>query len=235
MEYYKIAICDDDETMLINISKYVEKELMTTDYEYHISKYSDVNKLLTDIHNNQFDIFFLDIDMPDINGLEAAHNIKLNNPDSVIIFVSGMDEMVYESLKVQPLRFIRKSEIEEKITEAVKAAINQIESISYKISVELNKQEIKIDIRNIIYIESARNYIYVNVANNKKSKHLGSINQKEKELEKYGFIRTHAGYLVNLKYIRRVNKNSVTLVNNREIPVSRSKLKFVQQKFIEGI
>ncbi len=235
MGYYKIAICDDDETMLINISKYVEKELMTTDYEYHISKYGDVNKLLTDIHDNNFDIFFLDIDMPDINGLEAAYNIKFNNPDSVIIFVSGMDEMVYESLKVQPLRFIRKSEIEEKISEAVKAAINQIESISYKISVELNKQEIKIDIRNIIYIESARNYINVNMANNKSSKHIGNIKEKEKELEKYGFIRTHLGYLVNLKYIRRVNKNSVTLVNNQEIPVSRSKLKFVQQKFIEGI
>ncbi|NYB75556.1 response regulator transcription factor [Sedimentibacter hydroxybenzoicus DSM 7310] len=232
---YKIAICDDDEIMLQNIFEYIKTEFTSMSYEYSIIKYSDVKKMLADIKIYEFDIYFLDIDMPNINGLEASHSIKLNNPESVIIFISGMDEMVYESLKVRPLRFIRKLTLEKEISEAVKAAVNEISSISYKITVEVNKQKIKIDIRNILYIESIRNYIYVNTTNSKRSKYRGSINQREKELNEYGFIRTHVGYLVNQRYIRRVNKNSITLVNDEEIPVSRANLKTVEKKFIEGI
>ncbi|MDF2882003.1 MAG: hypothetical protein K0R54_2560 [Clostridiaceae bacterium] len=114
------------------------------------------------------------------------------------------------------------------------------------IDIEGNPSQLAIDIINSmnsytevspsgVYIESNRNYITINTVNNKQYKYKDSINQKEYELKDYGFIRTHLGYLVNERYIQRINNNDVIIKNNQKIPISRSRIHFVQQKLIEAL
>lgn len=233
MSFYKIAICDDEEIFLEKIYSIVESNLKKLDFGYHIQKFLCAKALILSNCNENYDIVFLDIDMPETNGIEAAISIKHSNPEIVIIFVTSKDELVYESIKTQPFRFIRKSKLTEEISESIIETFKILESNSYKLTIKVDNNFYKIDAAAITYIESNKNYVIVNTFNGKQFRYKHNISSIEKELEPYGFIRTHSGYLVNQKFIRRIEGNDVIIKNYERIPISRSKKYYVQQKFIE--
>lgn len=104
---YKIVICDDDETFIDLLSEKIEQDFVQRKIVCLIEKYSDSRKLLDNI-GAETQLYFLDIDMPEINGMEIADKILAKNPHSEIIFISNHEEMVFESFRYTPLRFIRK-------------------------------------------------------------------------------------------------------------------------------
>ncbi|MBP1926746.1 DNA-binding LytR/AlgR family response regulator [Sedimentibacter acidaminivorans] len=235
MNYFNIGICDDEKIILEKISQLINDKFKEINCDYNINKFLAPMEIIEYHSQEYFDIVFLDIDMPKINGIEAAQNIKVKNPDTIIIFITSKDELVYESLKVQPFRFIRKSKLTEEISEAIIEVNRFLENNSYKIKIITDKKKYEIDIKSILYIESSRNYITINTVNDNHYKYKDSINKKEHELEDYGFIRTHSGYLVNERYIQRLNKDNVIMKNNQKIPISRSRIQYVQQKLIEAL
>ncbi len=235
MNYYNIGICDDEEVILDKILQLINDKFEELNCEYNINKFSDPIELIEYHSQEYFDIVFLDIDMPKINGIEAAQNIKIKSPKTVIIFITSKDEFVFESFKIQPFRFIRKLKLTEEISEAIVEVNKLIEKNAHKIKIIIDKNTYEIDINSIVYIESNRNYITINTVNDKQYKYKDSINQKEHELEDYGFIRIHSGYLVNERYIQRLNKDNVIIKNNQKIPMSRSRIQYVQQKLIEAL
>jgi len=235
LNYFNIGICDDEEITLDKISQLINDKFKEINCEYNINKFNNSMELIEFHSREYFDIVFLDIDMPKINGIEAAQNIKFKNPNAIILFITSKDEFVFESFKVQPFRFIRKSKLTEEISEAIIEVNKFLEKNSYKIRIIIDKKTYEIDINNILYIESSKNYITINTVNDKQYKYKDSINQKEYELEDYGFIRTHSGYLVNERYIQRINNDNVIIKNNQKIPISRSRIQYVQQKLIEAL
>ncbi len=98
----------------------------------------------------------------------------------------------------------------------------KIENINYKLYLD-----------DIVYIESKRNYIIIHTIDDVAYKYKDSINKKEDELSKYGFARFHESFLINLKYIKSINKNSVTVIQNFDIPVSRYRMQSVKESFLE--
>lgn len=233
MIYLRIGICDDEELQLDNIYNIVNDNFIKLDCDFEIIKFLNPKYFIETYYKENFDIVFLDIDMPEMGGIDVAQLINLKNSNTMIIFVTSKDDLVYESFKAQPFRFIRKSKLNEEISEAILAAYKQFNNSSYKINIKIENKDYSIDINNILYIESNRNYIIIKTTNHKEFKYRDSINKKEKDLESHGFIRTHFGYLVNQKYIYCVKGFSVILKDNIKIPVSRSRKQFVQQKLLE--
>lgn len=237
MGYYRIGICDDEniilEELYFSIYNIIKDIFFESECDFEIKKYNNPNDLINSHFTNNFDIIFLDIDMPKINGIEVARTIKTNSKRTLIIFITNKEELVFETFKIQAFRFIRKSKLSGELEESITSAIKLFEIDAFKINFKIENNNYEIDINNILYIESDRNYITIYTINNKKYRFKDSINQKEKQLDKYGFIRTHLGYLVNQKYIQRINNDSVVLVNSEKIPLSRARIQFVQQKLIE--
>jgi DNA-binding LytR/AlgR family response regulator len=233
MKYYRIGICDDEEAALDNLYKIAKEEFGKKDCDFEIIKFNNAKNLIEYNCEENFDIIFLDIEMPEFNGIDAAKSIKNINKNTVIVFVTCKDELVYESLKAQPFRFIRKSRLKEEISETVSEVYKLFDERSYKINIKIENKYYEIDVNSILYIESSRNYIIVNTVNHKEFKYRDSINKKEKELENYGFIRTHFGYLVNQKYIYSIKNDFVILKDNIKIPVSRSRRQYVRQKLLD--
>lgn len=233
MIYLRIGICDDEELQLDTIYNIVNDNFKKLDCDFEIIKSINPKYFIETYYQENFDIVFLDIDMPEISGIDIAKLIKLQNSNTMIIFVTSKDDLVYESLKAQPFRFIRKSKLKEEISEAILAAYKQFDIGSYKINIRIDNKDYNIDINNILYIESNRNYIIIKTINHREFKYKDSINKKEKDLDSHGFIRTHFGYLVNQKYVYCVKDFSVILKDNIKVPVSRSRKQFVQQKLLE--
>lgn len=114
-----IALCDDEQESLDILKKELDKEAEKLNIKISTSAYDDGNKVLDLICKNKedFDILFLDIDMPGISGLEIAKRLREENSDIILIFVSAHEQYVFESIEYSPFRYIRKSRIGDELLE----------------------------------------------------------------------------------------------------------------------
>ena len=117
---YRIVICDDEIFFCNHIEKLLRKYTESLADDMDIQIYTSSDAFLEDIGKSA-DLYFLDIKMPGNSGLELANVIRSISPDSVIIFVSSLQDAVYESIQYSPFRFIRKEYLETELKEAMDA------------------------------------------------------------------------------------------------------------------
>ena len=113
----RIASCDDDNEMLGRLKKDVIEIFGILKVNIEIFSFSDGKELLRTIQNDDenFDLFLLDIDMPDVSGLEIAQMLREMSVNLIIIFISAYDNYVFDSIEYSPFRYIRKSRIKEEL------------------------------------------------------------------------------------------------------------------------
>lgn len=228
----RAAICDDEPTILDYLHEHISEEFKRQGAKIQIDKFTSGKDFLNAHNLEPFDVVFLDIDMPEINGFDVAE--KLGGSEyTLIIFVTTHDELVFSSLKFQPFRFIRKTHIDSEINETI-AAVNQ------KLLKRKAEQRIKFPTKDsaiyvlpseIEYIEVYGHWLRVYLNKGEPVECYGSLSELEKTLSPLGFVRTYKSYLVNLKYIHSIGKTQITLDNGTEIPLSRYKANEVRDKF----
>jgi DNA-binding LytR/AlgR family response regulator len=225
----QIAICDDEKIFLEELVRKVSEQFSTADIEYNIKTYTDGTKLLSDCDNMTFDVMFLDIEMPQVTGIEVADRIRAYNPFVMIVFITNCDELVFQSIKYRPFRFIRKHFIKEEFPEAIQAIAQKLKNENQYYCVCLNGSQKEIRIVDIMFIESYKHDIFIHTVD-EKYRIKSNLSKLEKQFEVFGFIRVHSGYIVNFRYIFSVDKTKVILNNRNEIPLSRYRAETVKQK-----
>ncbi len=105
----RIAVVDDQKNDLAYIKKGIGKQLDLRNIKYKLYLYIDASKLLQDNENDPFDVVFLDIDMPQLTGMDAAESINNISPKTIIVFVTNHDELVYKAYRFKAVGFVRKS------------------------------------------------------------------------------------------------------------------------------
>jgi len=229
----RIAIVDDSIDYIRFIYDKVDiimKEL--SDDQYEIKTFTDGIKLIES--NIKFDLLLLDIDMPIINGFNLAERISnnlLSQENATIIYITTYENLVYESFKYSPLRFIRKNRVNDELREAIQAFLNKKHYNGYSLmfSTDLGKRSLPVN--EIVYIEVHSHKLYVHekekltIAN-------GNLKDVEEQLRTYGFIKTHQSFLVNYRYINFINHSEVLLDNKLSIPLSRGKYEQVKKEYM---
>ena len=114
---YKIAICDDDKGELEYVERIIEKSFDRKNVQSAYKAYTSAKTLLEDNQQEPFDLVFLDLDMPGINGMETAENIGMQEGRTEIVFVTNHEELVYKAYRFKAIGFIRKKYLEEEIDE----------------------------------------------------------------------------------------------------------------------
>ena len=94
---YKIAICDDDKGELEYVERIIEKSFDRKNVQSAYKAYTSAKTLLEDNKQEPFDLVFLDLDMPGINGMETAENIGMQEGRTEIVFVTNHEELVYKA------------------------------------------------------------------------------------------------------------------------------------------
>lgn len=231
----KIAIVDDENEFKIYFSKLV------SDYfdkkKYSISKITTCcsgNEILSRVEVEKFDCIFLDIEVGNENGIEIAEIIKSKYPNINVVFVTNKAELVFESLKIKPDGFIRKSHIESEVCNWIDHYICEYELTKESFTIKENNKYINLKISEIFYFESAGNYICIYLQN-RKFKIKSSLVNWEEKLKNKNFVRVHAGYLVNISKIFDITDLTITLENNVKIPISRNRKKSVVSLFYKGL
>lgn len=105
--------------ILDSIHKRIDEILDRCGIEHEIYDYAEAAPLLGDSEKMSFDLIFLDIDMPNISGMEAAEILRDGDDEFDIIFITNKDEFVYDAIKFAPFRFIRKPKFDLEIEETL--------------------------------------------------------------------------------------------------------------------
>ena len=223
----KVAICDDEEKAITVISASVESVFKSMAADVSIETFSRPEALLESLENTGYDLCFLDISMPKMDGIELGKRLGKNAPDTQIVFVSSRMDRMFDTFQVQPFGFVRKNHFLEDIGEVIGRFLENWKNKSddSRFAHFKDKQGmVAIDVSHITYIECIRNTQILHFDDSDKEHKLYSrMETLEEELNRFNFLRVHKGYLVACRFIRRFDANSVILTDGTEIPVGRSR------------
>lgn len=234
-----IAFCDDNEDIL-NTIKGIVKEIHKDNVEVSYSYYTNPSALREDYNAYAFDAVFLDIQMPETNGMELADELRKNSRDVYISFLTNRDDLVFRSFEYQPFAFIRKEVVDEELPGVLRRLLDRLHEDMVFCDPFVTDSGEKILAGRIQYIESYKHYLKV-FHNNTMTQVRGRISDVEGLLKSYGFIRVHSGFLVNVKYIYSFSKTEIIMDNQQHIPIGRKwkeeamkQYKLVKRRYLYG-
>lgn len=175
--------------------------------------------LSKEVNNNDIVIFFVELKNSD--DIKFARKIKDNTINGCIIFISENESLVFESLSVQPLQFIRINNFDEDFKNMLKVLGDYLNNINRTITLKTGLATIRLNINNIIFIESFGHYLIVHSTNGE-YKVRGKISNIIDEINNPIMIRVHKSYIINTKFVEEVLSNRLILKSNIDIPIGRS-------------
>ena len=233
-----IAICDDNIIFMNNFQYIIEKNMKKYTDDFKITTASNGSLLLAKHLENEFNIIFLDIDMPNVTGFDVARELREHSSRCFIIFITNHSELVYESMDFQPFNFIRKNcdiSIEESVEKIVQKLVRHMKQNEKIILEDDISGRNAVYLKDVTYIESEKHYVYYNVLNKEYPiKMRDNISDLADRYSSYDFIRIHKRYLVNLRFLSDIDsaKNEIVLEEiNKRLPMSKNYKKDVDEKY----
>ncbi|MEG0576799.1 MAG: LytTR family DNA-binding domain-containing protein [Bacilli bacterium] len=215
---YALAICDDSKEAVQQIVESIHyyKSVFT------IHTYTNPQELLMDFKiSQQFDVVFLDIDMPNLDGFQLAERIKLINNSVIIVFVTIKKELILQSFKYRPISFVyKKSKIDFKLLfRDLKVELSLLHPTFEYIK---NNVQYQIKYSDIVYFKKDLNDLYIHTISS-----VFVLRMTIKELKKIivlnNFIRVNKSVIVNTNFIKNVDHTNliIELTTNESIKFSR--------------
>ena len=213
----KCIITDDEPMARKGLRGYIEK----IDFLTLVGECEDAIQLNTMLKTEQVDLIFLDIEMPEMTGLELLSN--LTNPPKVII-VSAYEQYALQGYEfdvvdylLKPVSFDRFLKSANRIHELLQT--EQKEDNDY-IFVKSDKQLKKILLRDILFIESMENYVIIQTVSSKEIVYT-TLKQLHDSLPQDIFLQTHRSYIVNINQVNAIDGNQLN-VSSYKVPVARN-------------
>ncbi|UZT06168.1 LytTR family DNA-binding domain-containing protein [Clostridium sp. LQ25] len=234
--YIKIAICDDERTILNDITINIERFIKGNSYKGDIDSFLDGCELLNKIENNEqyYDIYILDVEMDTINGVEIAKRIRKAQKDALIVFLTGYDTWMPQAFDVQVFNYILKSNKSDKLEEVLVKALESIKAKRTLFYFKQGKNLISIPYKKIYYFESEKRKAKI-ILNDVEYSYYDKLDTIENNVREDIFIRVHTSFLVNMEHIHKFDGKSIILDNNLTVPVSQKYAYSFNMSFIEFI
>ena len=232
---YQAAIVEDEVVFLENTKNLLAKTFKEKNVDVAFDFFMSGEEFLPMIEQHfHYDIIFLDIEMPGIDGISVCRRIREISEDALVVFISNKEALVFQTFEVQPFRFIRKSELNEMVLSLIEAILSELDRRKpklIKIVEPVGGDVYSFDVRKIIYIEAQRKECAI-VTESGMTTIKSKLMTLESALEGESFIKPHRSFLVNMSAITKIQKDSVLLKNGHEIPLSRNMREPVKQAFL---
>lgn len=224
-----IAICDDETEFVTHLTNLIQQYAAETGEKIKITAYYDGMELV-ERYDTSIDLMFLDIQMRLLDGLHTAQRIRERDGNVGIIFLTtltqyGLEGYQYQAADyiIKPIKYVR-----------LKAELNQWlkkhrQDDSPSMIVVNDSGKYKIALKSLRYVETFNRKLLLHTEQENIISYK-SMKELEQELSQAGFARCHTSYLVNLFYVKGVQKLEITLITGECIPISQPKRKaFMEQ------
>ncbi|MDE7332420.1 MAG: LytTR family DNA-binding domain-containing protein [Lachnospiraceae bacterium] len=219
----RIAVCDDDRAIREELSRLIQKQVSEVD----IVEYQSGEEMISAKGN--FDIYFLDIEMREMSGMDIARRIREQEESvrqrSIIIFVTGYREYMEEAFDVNAFHYLVKPIDEGKFSEVFSRAWKET-SVFYEqsekyIMVKSSGAQQKLLLKNIYYIESGNKKVIIHTTDGTLEVY-GKMEELENRLGGT-FYRCHRCYLVNMEKISAYSADNIQVTNGDNMLLARKK------------
>lgn len=231
----KIAVVEDERKAadyLIDCIRQYEKS-MDSKTLFEVTWFQSSEGFLEQ-YQSDYDIIFFDIQMPLMSGMEAARRVYAADKEVLIIFVTNLAQYAINGYEVNALDYMLKPVAYNSIADKLDKALARLAKRSrHTISITKENAVIRLNLSDIFYVEVLGHTLVYHTVQGEYSVR-GSLSILEQELCQYGFARCNKGYLVNMQYVRRIEKN-IAVVGDETLMVSRGRQKQFMSEFLAYI
>ena len=231
----RIAICDDSQDMLDEVSLYIKKYAEEKNWQnlesFCFSSVTSLKNALDD--GAAFDVFLLDVYIGDELGTSLAKCIRGRGIEQPIVFITTSLEHAPESFESGTLRYLIKPINLAKFYEAMDAALEKAKKVGERqIKLKTESGVESVNISRIMYSVAHAHYQYVKLDDSTELRVRMTVTELYTKLAEYGgFVRTGSAYIINLRNIKNVSTAEVRMYNNLRLPIPRGKHTEIKKAF----
>lgn len=224
-----IGLCDDDKTVHHLVGQMIKEYEKSMECKTVFVPFSSAEELLD--YTGELDMLLLDIDMPQMDGIEAGHKLRQRGISWRIVMLTGKTERFKETYKIEAFRFVSKPVEEQELFEAIDAVQSRM----------IGQEQMSLSIEGIMHTVRQKDILYV-MADGSQTRifleHASCRSEKplkwwEKELDKRMFFRTHRSYIVNLGKILSVDKDIIVLDSGEKIQLAKRSKSVFKKVYME--
>lgn len=218
----KIAVCDDDSRELDRISSLLDTYLMEKKAGLIYKTFQSATELLSTISSLDYDMLLLNILMPGMTGMEAAHEIRGLDTEVKIVFLTSSPEFAVESYAVKSYDYILKPVSKDKLFSILDAVIAEEQKPLEGLTVKTQSGMTRILFSRLAFVEVMNKKLYFNLAD-------GSVREvpsplvdiEDQLLSRPEFVKVHRSYIVNLWQVGELGAKELITHAGKTVPISR--------------
>ena len=234
----KIAVCDDDALFLQELGDCLTQYSEGQESKIEYLAFENPLELVAELEKGvSFDVIFLDVFMPGINGIQCARDIRSYDNYVKIIFLTSSSEFAVESYEVRAYHYLLKPLQKEKLFGILKQIEEEEKREEELISIFKCKSGIvKVSLSKLEYCEIINRKVLLHLVNGEEYECNIRINELEKRLENYKmFIKAHRSFLVNMDYIHTLTTSNLVMQCGAVIPIPREKYARIKNVYMEYV
>ena len=231
---FKIAICDDETIFLEKEIRMIKEYLDGFDVEYKLDSFSSGIEMINKASIANYDLIMLDVEMPDLDGMEVARRLREKDVQSPIAFISAYMNYSTFGYHVKAVRFIVKDEdIRIYIEECLDHILSNLNMDNRLIDIEFTVGKRQIKANDILYLQSRGNYTYYIVKHNLNEdlRQRVPIKKATESMAYCEFIPISAKESVNMHHIKSISRYKVELDNGERLDISQKRYNDVQNEY----
>lgn len=255
MEQIRIAIVEDETPHAQLLEQHIENWRRHRDQvDILVRRFCHASEFLFDWAEESYDMIFLDIQMPGINGMETARRIRETDSGVKLVFTTGIADYLQEGYEVEAIRYLLKPIKQEKVWECLDKLLQE-PAPTLQLLFQTQEGVVKVPEQDIEYFEARGHYTICHLVSGRKrfgQSAAGDFGRQDLEEREQGqeiqlresfnalcdklsqrpFIRCHRSYLCHIRHIHRVERTEIILESGSRIPVSRRLYEPVVKAFI---
>lgn len=217
-----LAIVEDDALAAENLMTCIRQFEVESGVNFNVSHFTDALTFL-DSNIDKYEIVFMDIELPSINGMEAAKRLNSLSSNVTLIFVTNMIQYAIKGYEVNAFDFILKPVKAHSFKIKMSRALANVEKQrGHKFVIKTESGIVTRNATEIKYVEIMNHDLVYHLANGDTITTRCPLKTVQDELEKAGFFKCNRCYLVNLRYVTAI-KDSMVVVGEDELQISRAR------------
>lgn len=231
----KIAVVDDNRTERDFLISNLKKFSMEYNFEIQTTGYSSGESFLEEADFSILDVVFLDIYLGGITGMEIAKRLRTEEYDGMIVFCTLTAEFALEGYEVKAAGYIVKPFSYERITALLLDIAKMLQERSLCIRIKEKRQWYKVNLCDILYAENHANYVFIYTNSKMYSTRMPFREMQSMLLSSPSFAKCDRGIVINLINVREIKNNIVLMKNGDCLPVSRSNISTVKERYFDFV
>lgn len=226
---YRIAVVEDEQQYRDEVCQYIEQYAMEHQLNFDVTTYTDGQEIVDDAQKH-YDIIFFDIEMTQLNGMDAAKVIRERDANVVMVFITNMAQYAIEGYEVGALDFVLKPIDYYGFSFRLARALGRVQKKQGNLEFAINTPGgiKKLNSNDIYYIEIENRFLVYHTAEGDFSQR-GTLQSAEEMFQNYHFVKCNHWYLVNLKYVTEIEENIVHVAGSRLEISRRNRAHFLKE------